>query len=57
MANEEQLYEVTYLGKDDQGYIVKGVKIMATSEDNALEIIKDIRFSTEVYSAILISNQ
>ena len=57
MANEEQLYEVTYLGKDDQGYIVKGVKIMATSEDDALEIIKDIRFSTEVYSATLISNQ
>ena len=57
MSNEEQLYEVTYLGKDDQGYIVEGIKIMAPSEDNALEIIKDIRFSTEVYSAILISNQ
>ena len=51
-AVSRRLFLVTFLGKDEHGEIVKGVEIMAESSENAMNLIKEISMSREIYSAI-----
>jgi hypothetical protein len=64
MTNEEQkpqlnigavsrrLFLVTFLGKDERGEVVKGIEVMADSSEDAMNLIKEISMSREIYSAI-----
>lgn len=51
---KESLFEVTYLGKDLRGDIIKSVKVAAETEDYAMATVMELRNSREVYSAIKI---
>ena len=51
-AVSRRLFLVTFLVKDEYGEIVKGVEIMAESSENAMNLIKEISMSREIYSAI-----
>ena len=58
MSNEnianvsKRLFMVSYLGKDEMGEIVKGVEIVAESEEHAMRLIKEVNNTREIYSAI-----
>ena len=47
-----RLFLVTFLGKDERGEIVKGIEVMADSSEDAMNLIKEISMSREIYSAI-----
>ena len=47
-----RLFLVTFLGKDELGEIVKGIEVMAHSSEDAMNLIKEISMSREIYSAI-----
>lgn len=47
-----RLFLVTFLGKDEYGEIVKGIEVMADSSEDAMNLIKEISMSREIYSAI-----
>jgi hypothetical protein len=52
---KEEIYDVTYEGLDDQGRILKTIKVLSTSSDKALEQVKEIAHYVsirDVYSAI-----
>ena len=51
-AVSRRLFLVTFLGKDERGEIVKGIEVMADSSENAMNLIKEISMSREIYSAI-----
>jgi len=47
-----RLFLVSFLGKDERGLLVRGIQIMAESSEHALQLIRDISKSNEIYSAI-----
>lgn len=47
-----RLFLVSFLGRDERGLIVRGIEIMAESSEHALQLVKDVSASTEIYSAI-----
>jgi len=51
-AVSRRLFLVTFLGKDERGEIVKGIEIMAESSKQAMDLIKQVSMSKEIYSAI-----
>lgn len=51
-AVSRRLFLVTFLGKDERGEIVKGIEVMADSSEDAMNLIKEISMSREIYSAI-----
>jgi hypothetical protein len=51
-AVSRRLFLVTFLGKDERGEIVKGIEVMADSSEDAMNLIKEISISREIYSAI-----
>lgn len=51
-AVSRRLFLVTFLGKDERGEIVKGIEVMADSSEDAMDLIKEISMSSEIYSAI-----
>lgn len=51
-AVSRRLFLVTFLGKDECGEIVKGIEVMADSSEDAMNLIKEISMSREIYSAI-----
>jgi hypothetical protein len=51
-AVSRRLFLVTFLGKDERGEIVKGIEVMADSSEDAMNLIKEIQISREIYSAI-----
>ena len=51
-AVSRRLFLVTFLGKDERGEIVKGIEVMAESSEDAINLIKEISMSREIYSAI-----
>ena len=48
----KRLFLVTFMGRDEQGEIVKGIEIMANGSEDAINLIKEISMSREIYSAI-----
>lgn len=52
----EKLFLVSFLGNDERGDIVKGIKVFANSSEEAMDLIKQVNNSREVYSAIEISD-
>lgn len=51
-AVSRRLFLVTFLGKDELGEIVKGIEVMAETSEQAMDLIKQVSMSREVYSAI-----
>lgn len=51
-ATNKRLFLVTFLGKDERGEIVKGIEVMADSPEDAMNLIKEISVSKEIYSAV-----
>jgi hypothetical protein len=51
-AVSRRLFLVTFLGKDERGEIVKGIEVMAESSEQAMDLIKQVSMSREIYSAI-----
>jgi|TARA_R110002126_G_C10096815_1_gene465689 hypothetical protein len=52
---KDEIYDVAYLGLDDQGQIIKIIKVVATSPEEAFEQVKEIAQYVNirnVYSAI-----
>ncbi len=47
-----RLFLVTFLGKDECGEIVKGIEVMAENSEQAMDLIKQVSMSSEIYSAI-----
>jgi len=47
-----RLFLVTFLGKDERGEIVKGIEVMAENSEQAIDLIKQVSISREIYSAI-----
>jgi hypothetical protein len=47
-----RLFLVSFLGKDERGEIVKGIEVMAESSEQAMDLIKQVSISREIYSAI-----
>lgn len=47
-----RLFLVTFLGKDEREGIVKGIEVMADSPEDAMNLIKEVSMSREIYSAI-----
>ncbi len=45
----KRLFSVSYLGRDERGEIVKGVEIVAESEEHAMRLIKEINNTREIY--------
>jgi hypothetical protein len=51
-AVSRRLFLVSFLGKDERGEIVKGIEVMAESSEQAMDLIKQVSISREIYSAI-----
>jgi hypothetical protein len=51
-AVSRRLFLVSFLGKDERGEIVKGIEVMAVSSEQAMDLIKQVSISREIYSAI-----
>lgn len=49
---KEDIYVVSFLGKDELGVIVKAIKIVANSQSHAIKLARELNSSTEIYSAI-----
>ena len=47
----KRLFEVSYFGEDEYGSIIKGVEIVAESEEDAMSKAKEINRSEAIYSA------
>ena len=50
----KRLFSVTFLGKDERGEIVKAIEVMAENSEYAMDLIKQISMSREIYSAIAV---
>ena len=50
--NHFGMFLVSFLGKDERGEIVKGIEVMADSSEDAMNLIKEISISRDIYSAI-----
>lgn len=48
----KRLFLVTFLGKDERGEIVKGIEVMAESSEQAIDLIKQVSISSEIYSSV-----
>ena len=53
----KKLFLVTFLWSDEYGEIIKGIEIMAESSYDAIDLIKQISASKEIYSAGEITEQ
>ena len=51
-AVSRRLFLVSFLGKDERGEIIKGIEVMAESSEQAMDLIKQVSKSREIYSAI-----
>ena len=51
-TNYKKVFTVTFLGRDERGFIVKGIDILAESSEHAIELVKEISRVHVIYSAI-----
>ncbi len=46
---EEGIYKVSYLGADEDGAIVKSIEVIASSENEAIQKVVEVRNCADVY--------
>jgi len=47
-----RIFNVTFRGKDERGEIIKGIDVVAESSEQAMDLIRQVSASNEIYSPI-----
>ncbi len=48
---DDKIFEVYFTGKDELGFITKGIKIVADNELDAMNKANELNSTTEIFSA------
>jgi len=45
-----RIFNITFRGKDERGEIIKGIDVVAESSEQAMDLIRQVSASNEIYS-------
>jgi len=52
-----RIFNVTFRGKDERGEIIKGIDVVAESSEQAMDLIRQVSASNEIYSPLQVWNE